>query len=203
MSRPHRHPDTRPTGCLLVVVVPLGLFALICVIGYFRSYALIPLTFVAILWYISRSTKPGRFGLRSLFVITAGVAVIIASAALMQVGGAMGLEPVRVSIRVFDQGTTLPIPRASVRLTSPDWGKSNKHRGRTDSHGKAVFDAKRVVKDKYSILREWTVREIDDLSLLVRAEGYQTVEGDLTEFSTRNGVDAISVRVGLRRKRLE
>jgi hypothetical protein len=157
---------------------------LVAALVWALPHTIILLIIVALVWYFYRAAESNRFSLRSLLVLTAGVAAMAAVAAQVpasMMGGGAGVVTQRVLIEVLESGTNALISDAEITLTSRTGNLADTLTSHTNKQGISEFMAKAVLVTRHSMLRTWSVFRTKGWVLRVRALGYQDVKVTLPE----------------------
>jgi hypothetical protein len=186
---------------LLVIVA--GLYMVVGgALVFALPHTLILFTVVAMIWYFARTRQGKRFSLHSLFLFTAGVAVIMSIATLVpswMLGGGAGRINKQTYIEVIDE-TSKPIKNAEVILThrDEDLVVVTVYQGATNSEGVAELTCYVGGETKKSILRTWRTYNVRDWLLQAKAPGYQPASKTLSDIVVDGeGGGPINLRIEL------
>lgn len=153
--------------------------ALYLVVGgalvFLWPWSLIFLEALALIWCLGRTGEGKRYSLRGLLILTAGVAVIVATAAFVPapwLGGAGGIANVRIIIEVVDESTHAPINSAEVVLTSRAARQTMTQQSATAADGIAELRCNVGAGITHSLLRTWRTYNTDGWQLEAKAAGY-------------------------------
>jgi hypothetical protein len=186
-------------GLILVVLWWMVCWSLV----WLWPWSLIFLEALALIWCLVRMGEGKRYSLRGLLILTAGVAVIVATAVFVpapMLGGGGGIPNKRVIIEVVDESTHAPINNAEVALTSRVARQTTTQQSATDAEGIAELTCDVGAGITHSLLRTWRTYSTDGWQLEARAAGYLSESKTLSDVvSSGEGGGPLRFRIELQR----